>query len=703
MPLTKLQFKPGINREVTSYSNEGGWFNMDKVRFRFGYAEKIGGWTRNAGVAFLGTCRALHPWVALDGTQYVGVGTHLKYYILEGQQYYDITPLRNTTSAGDVTFATGADTLNGAIDADAESITLNSISGFPASGRIKIDSEEITYAAIVSSTLVGCVRGVSGTTAATHDNSAAVTCATITVTDSNHGALENDFVTFTDATSLGGVIVANILNQEYQITTIVSDNAYQIEARTLSSIGSITTTSGLDPTFVFANTSDTGNGGSSTVGAYQVNTGLDTTISGNGWNAGTWGRGTWNSATDLSATGQTLRIWSHDNFGEDLIINDRDGNIYYWDKSSGTGSRAVVLSSLAEADGPPTSAKIVLVSDKDRHIIAFGCDPENSTTQDPLLIRFSSQESNISWTAKATNTAGDLRLGSGSEIVAAIETKQQVLVFTDVSLHVMQFLGPPFTFGINVVSENITIASPLAAINVEDTVFWMGRNEFYSYSGVVQRLPCTVRDYVFDDINSDQLRKITAGTNNAFGGVWWVYPSSTSQENDRYVIYNYMEQVWYFGNLSRTAWLDRGILNLPLAANTDHYLYNHEVGFDDGTAEPPVAIAANIESSQIDLGDGDQFIFMSRLIPDLTFVDSTADSPNANITLQARNYPGGLYLQSQAKSVTRTATAPIEQWTEQVNLRLRGRAFSFKIESTDTGVGWRLGSPRVDIRPDGRR
>tara|TARA_R110002012_G_scaffold278045_2_gene465598 strand:+ start:693 stop:2804 length:2112 start_codon:yes stop_codon:yes gene_type:complete len=703
MPLTKLQFKPGINREVTSYSNEGGWFNMDKVRFRFGYAEKIGGWTRNAGVAFLGTCRALHPWVALDGTQYVGVGTHLKYYILEGQQYYDITPLRNTTSAGDVTFATGADTLNGAIDADAESITLNSISGFPASGRIKIDSEEITYAAIVSSTLVGCVRGVSGTTAATHDNSAAVTCATITVTDSNHGALENDFVTFTDATSLGGVIVANILNQEYQITTIVSDNAYQIEARTLSSIGSITTTSGLDPTFVFANTSDTGNGGSSTVGAYQVNTGLDTTISGNGWNAGTWGRGTWNSATDLSATGQTLRIWSHDNFGEDLIINDRDGNIYYWDKSSGTGSRAVVLSSLAEADGPPTSAKIVLVSDKDRHIIAFGCDPENSTTQDPLLIRFSSQESNISWTAKATNTAGDLRLGSGSEIVAAIETKQQVLVFTDVSLHVMQFLGPPFTFGINVVSENITIASPLAAINVEDTVFWMGRNEFYSYSGVVQRLPCTVRDYVFDDINSDQLRKITAGTNTAFGEVWWFYPSSTSQENDRYVIYNYMEQVWYFGNLSRTAWLDRGILNLPLAANTDHYLYNHEVGFDDGTAEPPVAIAANIESSQIDLGDGDQFIFMSRLIPDLTFVDSTADSPNANITLQARNYPGGLYLQSQAKSVTRTATAPIEQWTEQVNLRLRGRAFSFKIESTDTGVGWRLGSPRVDIRPDGRR
>jgi len=276
-------------------------------------------------------------------------------------------------------------------------------------------------------------------------------------------------------------------------------------------------------------------------------------------------------------------------------------------------------------------------------------------------------------------------------------------VFTDVSLHAMQFLGPPFTFGINVVSENITIAGPLAAINVEDTVFWMGSNEFYAYSGSVQRMPCTVRDYVFDDINSDQLEKISAGSNTAFGEIWWFYPSSSSQENDRYVIYNYMEQVWYYGNLARTAWLDRGIFNLPLAAGTDHYNYNHEFGFDDGSTNPATAIAANIESSQIDMGDGEQFIFMSRLIPDLTFVDSSAESPSANITLQARNYPGGLYLQSQSKSVTRTATAPIEQWTEQVNLRLRGRAFSLKLESTAEGVGWRLGSPRVDIRPDGRR
>jgi hypothetical protein len=703
MPLTKLQFKPGINREVTSYSNEGGWFDMDKVRFRFGYPEKIGGWLKNTSAAFLGTCRALHPWVALDGSKYIGVGTHLKYYILEGGTYHDITPIRLTTSAGDVTFATGADTLNGAITAATESITLNSASGFPASGRIKIDSEEITYAAIASATLTGCVRGTNGTTAATHSDSAAVTCATITVTDTDHGALTNDFVTFSGAATLGGVITADVLNQEYQITALVSDNAYQIDARTVSTISSITTTDGLNSTFVFANTSDSGNGGGSIVGAYQINTGLDTAIVGNGWNSGTWGRGTWNSSANLALSGLNLQIWSHDNFGEDLIINSRDGGVFYWDKSDGVTTRAVELSSLTNSNDPPSSAKIVLVSDKDRHILTFGCDPEGSTVQDPLLIRFSSQESNIDWAATTTNTAGDLRIGSGSQIIAAIETKQQVLVFTDVSLHAMQFLGPPFTFGINVVSENITIAGPLSAINIEDTVFWMGSNEFYAFSGTVQRLPCTVRDYVFDDLNTDQIEKVTAGSNTSFGEVWWFYPSASSQENDRYVIYNYMEKVWYYGNLTRTAWLDRGIFNLPLAASTDHYNYNHELGFDDGSTEPSTAIAANIESSQIDIGDGDQFIFMSRLIPDLTFVNSSADSPSANVILQARNYPGGLYLQSQSKAVTRTATVPIEQWTEQVNLRLRGRAFSFKLESTATGVGWRLGSPRVDIRPDGRR
>ena len=789
MPLTKLQFRPGINRETTSYTNEGGWFDMDKVRFRFGYPEKIGGWIKQSSNAFAGTCRALHPWVALDGTSFLGVGTHLKYYVNEGGGYSDITPIRNTTSAGDVTFSASANTLSAAVAIIDTTISLTSASGFPESGRIKINSEVITYAAVSGNNLTGCVRGVGGTTPAAHSSSDAVTCATLVVTDTDHGALENDFVTFSGAATLGDAITADILNQEYQITAIVNDNSYQIEARTVSTIGSITTTSGLSPTYVFATSSDSGNGGSSVVGEYQINTGLDTTIVGNGWGAGTWSRGAWGSSTSLTASGQTLRIWSHDNFGEDLIINVRDSAIYYWDRTSGTTNRAVKLNTTGSivaatasgtstgsatfsgvtqdstsgsgsgaefiieavggvyniisivgggvnynvsdtitilgtnlggatptndltitADqldsyaGAPTIAKQVLVSDRDRHVIAFGCDSEtNPGIQDPLLIRFSDQENIADWGANVQNTAGDLRIGSGSEIITAIETRQQILVFTDVSLHAMQFLGPPFTFGINAISENITIAGPLAAINVEDNVFWMGAEEFYVYGGAVQRLPCSVRDYVFTDINNDQLEKVTASTNTAFSEVTWFYPSASSSENDRYVTYNYQQKVWYFGNLARTVWLDRGVNSDPIAAGTDHYLYLHEIGFDDGSTSPASAISAYIESSQMDLGEGEQFVFMRRLIPDLTFRNSTAVTPSATMTLKVRNFPGGNYLSSDANTVSKTASVPIEQFTDQVFVRLRGRSFAFRIESADEGVTWRLGSPRVEVRPDGRR
>jgi len=454
MPLTKLQFRPGINRETTSYSNEGGWFDVDKARFRFGFPEKIGGWTKYAANAFLGTARSLHPWVALDGTQFLGVGTHLKYYINEGGGYNDITPIRATTTNG------------------------------------------IVFAATDGS-------------------------STITATDNDHGASINDFVTISGAATLGGVITAGVLNQEYQVVTVPSDDTFTFVARVAdTSIGSITTTSGLNPTPVVANSSDTGNGGSGADAAYQVTVGLDTSLTGNGWNAGSYGRGTWNSSSNLSVQGATLRIWSHDNFGEDLILNARDAGIFYWDRTNGTETRAVALSSLASSNLAPTIAKKVLVSDRDRHIIAFGCDGELSIgTQDPLLIRFGSQESLTDWQSLATNTAGELRIGSGSEIITAIETRQQILVFTDESLHAMQFLGPPFTFGINTISENITIAGPLAAIAVEDMVFWMGQQEFYVYGGGVQRLPCTVRDFVFNDFNELQSEKVTAATNTSFSEV----------------------------------------------------------------------------------------------------------------------------------------------------------------------------------------
>ena len=636
MPLSKLQFKPGVNRETTSYTNEGGWFDVDKVRFRFGMPEKIGGWEKFSQFSYLGTARAMHPWVALDNSRYIGIGTSLKYYLnQDGGLYNDITPIRATTAAGDVTF----------------SVTNGS--------------------------------------------------STITVTDANHGAVSGDFVTFSGAASLGGTITAGVLNQEYNITEILTSNTYTISARASgTSIADITVDGQLAPTLVPANGSDTGNGGSSVVGAYQINIGLNTSTFGAGWGIGFWGRGAWGSAASTPVVTSTLRIWTHDNFGEDLLMNVRNGGIYYWDKTGGLGSRAVSLDSLPGASTTPTIAKQVLVSDRDRHIIAFGCDTEsNPGVQDPLAIRFSSQESLTDWGAAANNTAGELRLGSGSEIVMAIETRQQVLVFTDESLYAMQYLGPPFTFGVNLVSENITTMGPLAAVPVEDNVFWMGLKEFYAYGGTVQRLPCTVRDYVFGDINLTQREKIVASSNTSFSEVWWFYPSATSEVNDRYVVYNYQQQIWYYGTLSRSFWMDRGIFDQPIAAGPNNYLYSQETGFDDDGA----AFTAYIESSQIDIGDGDSFAFIKRMIPDVTFRGSTAASPSANFTIKTRNFPGGDYLQSTEKQVAKTASVPVEQFTEQVHLRLRGRSFAMRVESDDSGVGWRLGSPRLDIRTDGRR
>jgi len=488
-----------------------------------------------------------------------------------------------------------------------------------------------------------------------------------------------------------------VLNQEYQIVDVVDGDTYTIEARTAgTSISSITVDGELAPTYVAANSSDSGDGGAAVVGTYQINSGLDTAVLGAGWGVGGWSRGAWGSASNEPIVTNQLRLWSHDNFGEDLLFNVRDGGIYYWDSSSGLTSRGVALSSLAGANTTPTIAKQVLVSDRDRHIIAFGCDGETSIgTQDPLLIRFSSQESLTTWNALPTNTAGELRLGSGSEIICAVETRQQILVFTDTTLYAMQFLGPPFTFGVAPISENITIRSPNAAIAVDDTVFWMGNSEFYIYSGAVQRLPCTVRDYVFDDFNVDQSMKVVSGLNAAFGEVWWFYPSASSETNNRYVIYNYVEQAWYYGTIARTAWEDRGIVDNPIAAGLDGHLYRHEIGFDDGSTNPASAITAFIQSSPLDLEDGQQFMFISRLLPDLSFLNSTAASPTATFTTAVRNFQQGNF--------TSTSTNTFTTSTEQFFLRLRGRQMTSKTESTGAGVTWRLGTQRYDLRPDGRR
>ena len=631
MPLTKLKFRPGINREVTSYSNEGGWYDCDMIRFRYGVPEKIGGWQQDSSSTFLGTCRALHTYVSLAGDVYTGAGTNLKYYLYLGGAFTDITPLRSTTSAGDVTFA-----------------------------RVGVGD------------------------------------ATLTVTDTNHGAVANDFVTYSGAASLGGNIIAAVLNQEYQIASVTDASTYTIEAKDTSGNA------------VLAASGDSGNGGGSTVGKYQINTGLNSTVFGTGWGTSTWGRGTWGSSSTLTVS-DTLRLWSHDNFGEDLIFNVRDGGIYYWDTSAKTlgTDRAVTLASLDTDSAIPTIAKQVLVSDRDRHIVAFGCDGETTIgTQDPLLIRFSDAESTTTWNALATNSAGELRVGSGSEIICAVETRQQIIVFTDSSLHAMQFLGPPFTFGISQLSENITIMGPMATKAVDDTIFWMGQEDFYVFDGRVQKLPCAVRSYIFDDFNVTQNQKVFAALNSTFDEVWWFYPSGDSTEIDKYVIYNYQEKAWSYGSLARTAWLDRGINDYPLATGTDYYLYDHEFGLDDGSTNPPCAISSHIESSQIDIGDGERFAFIRRLIPDVTFGGSTATSPTATFTLKTRNFPGGAYLSSDNSSVTQTEAATstvVEQFTNQAFVRLRGRSFALRVASSGEQVQWRLGSPRVEVRQDGRQ
>jgi len=623
MTLQKAVFNPGINREGTDYSNEGGWFDVNLVRFRKGYPEKFGGWTKNTPNSFLGTCRALHPWVALEGTKYLGLGTTWKYYIEEGSNFNDVTPIRTTTAAGDVTFA------------------------------------------------------------ATDGSS------TITVSDTAHGAVKNDFVTFSDAVSLGGNITADVLNQEYQIVSVTTDT-YTITAKDTNG------------DTVTANSSDTGNGGSSTVGTYQINVGLDVYIPGTGWGLNGWGEGTFGSATALSVVNQ-LRLWTHDHFGENLIMNVRGGGIYQWTENNGTDTRAVDMSSISGANLVPTVGLQVITSEKDRHLIVLGADPLNDAgtartgTVDPMLIAFSDQEDNLQFEPLITNTAGSLRLSSGSSIIGAVKSRQEILIWTDTALYSMQFVGPPYTFAVNLVNEGTGLVGPKAAVTAPSAIYWMGYNNFYSYNGSVQTIPCNVHNYVFNDINLVQSFKINAFTIADKNEVGWFYCSSSSDEIDRYVIYNYMENLWTYGQLSRTAWLDAGIENFPRAVNGG-YLYQQEIGFDaDGSPMTNVFI----ESSDFDIGEGDQFTFIRRIIPDFKFIENE-NNGSINIVVKTRNFPGD--------SLTTNSTNEISETTQQAYVRGRARQMVLRFESNDDatnngnlGIGWRLGATRIDIKPDGRR
>jgi hypothetical protein len=617
--LTKLQFRPGINREVTSYTNEGGWVDGNKIRFRAGYPETIGGWQRQSSAQFLGVCRALINWTTLTGSNLIGLGTNLKYYIERGGNLFDITPIRLTTAAGDVTFAAS----NGS--------------------------------------------------------------DVIVVSHTAHGARLGDFVTFSGAVSLGGNVTAPILNAEHQITDIVDADTYEI---TLS---------------VTANASDTGDGGAAVVGAYQIRTGLATSFRGDGWGAGPWGAGGWGVAADTSIPGEQLRLWSHANFGQNLIINPRGGGLYYWDQSLGLSARAADISVLSGADEVPVECNIVRLSEQDRHVLAFGCTPLFGGDLDPLLIRFSSQENFLDWNPSPTNTAGDLRISSGNQIVAVQQTSQQMVVLTDSSVHTVQFIGPPFTFGLREVANGVSSAGPNCAVAANDVVYWMGLGEFYMYDGVVKVIPCPIKEYVFD-LTFDRERRdiVFAAHNSAFSEIWWFYPCTVSGDCTRYAVYNYIQELWYYGTLPRTAWVDRGTSLNPIAAGIDGYLYSHESGLNDGSQNPPAPIDAYVQSSPVDLGDGEQFMFVSRVIPDITFRNSTND-PSATMTLTAQNFPGGEFFGDQPSPVARSATVPVERYTQQTFVRLRGRAVALRIESNKVGTAWRLGSPRVSLRTDGRR
>lgn len=506
--------------------------------------------------------------------------------------------------------------------------------------------------------------------------------STVNVYDVAHGCVDGDFVTFSGAVGLGGNITADVLNREFEITYIDADN-YTI---TVS---------------VTANVSDTGNGGTGVVAAYQINTGLDTQVGGTGWGAGTWSRGTWGSATTVSAS-NTLRLWTQDNYGEDLIFCVRNGGIYYWYAASGLNVRGVSLSSLSTDPQTPTVAIQVMVSDRDRHVLAFGANYGVGTAQDPLIIRFSNQEDPFTWTSTATNTAGDLRLGSGSTIIRAIETKREIVVFTDLAAYSLQFIGPPYTFGIQQLAAGISVAGFNSFAAVDDTVYWMGKSAFYVYTGKVDNFPCPVNNYVFGNFNFSQADKVFAVPNSEFGEITWFYPSANSEENDLYVTYNYGDKVWTYGALARSAMLDRGVRLYPIGAGLDGYLYNHEVGFNDGSTTPPSPLNAYIESAPLDIGEGDRFSFVRRILPDISFVDSN-NSPQLDLILKTQNYPGSDYRSGSDSAIVQTAVVPIQQFTPVKDVRLRGRSVIFRIESNRLGTRWILGTPRLEIQQDGRR
>ena len=721
MPLQKLQFRPGVNREGTTLANEGGWFECDKVRFRSGYPQKIGGWAAITTSIFLGVCRSLWNWITLKNYNIISLGTNLKFYLLNGGAYYDITPLRAVTAAGDVTFVAARTTLSSGINATTQTIPVTSVTNFAViGGLVIIDSEQIRYLGVSGSTLINCTRGYNGTIAVTHSTGASVLSATLIVTDTSNGAQTNDFVTFSGAASLGGNMTAAVLNQEYEVTVITA-NTYTIQARAAN------TTVEAPGAVVFASTADTGTGGASCIGEYQLTTGLATYTLGTGWSTGTWGRGTWGSGFS-AGVGQQLRLWSQANFGEYLIINPRGGALYMWIPGNSSipawTTRAEILSNsnpdpIYQPDTAcPSVCNTLMVSDTGNFVIAFGCNDYPPATEiDPLLIRWSSAQNYLVWDPFTIprNLAGSIRLSHGSQIITALQTRQEILVWTESALYSFQYVGYPDVWRPTLLVDNISIIGPNSATTANGVTYWMGTDKFYTYSGRTETLPCSLRQYVFENINKDQGYQVYAGTSEGYSEIWWFYCSANSTQIDKYVIFNYLDRVWYYGTLDRTAWLDSGLQQHPIATTYAGITVNHESGVDDATTVPALPIYAYIQSSDFDIGDGHNFGFAWRMIPDITFDGSNTSSsaspyPSVDITMWPRQNPGADYNRdvpnpavTSAQNYVNARTYNVQQFTQIVYTRIRGRQMAFRIESADLGTQWQLGTPRLDVRADGQR
>jgi hypothetical protein len=615
MPLQKLQFKPGVNRDQTNYTNEGGWYECNKIRFRSGYPQKIGGWLNYGAITLKGICRQMFNWITSYSDNLLALGTSKKVYLEGGGFLTDITPIRATftTTATDNCF----DTTSGS--------------------------------RLVNVNIVG------------------------------HGATAGSFVTFSGVVGPIGGIPQTEFNAEFEITSVTDADNFKI-------------------TLTTAATSSTTGGGTTIVAAFQINIGNDIAAIGYGWGAGGWGRLGWGSGA-LTPVVDIQRDWFFNNFDNDLAMNIRNGAIYYWTYNSSFNTRATLLSAttiggIAPSD-VPSEATQILVSQNDKHLLAFGATPYGGGQFDPLLIRWSTQNQPNVWTPLVTNSAGFLRVSRGSQIVCAVATRQEILVYTEGTLSSLQFLGTTDVFGLQELSDNISILSPRSVTTVNNTAYWMGHDKFYAYGGRVETLPCTLRNHVFTNLNYEQADQIICGTNEGWNEIWWFYPTANSQVNDAYVVYNHLEKIWYYGTISRTAWSDSSLREYPQAVG-GYSIYDHERGTNDDV----LPMTSYISSSDFDLVDGDQFILTKRIIPDISFTGSTATAPEVTMYIRPRNFPGSAYTNTDSAAVIETS---VDIYTDQIFMRARARQMAIEIESSNLNVQWQLGSPRLDGRPDGKR